>query len=169
MRCPHCASPRASPPVCLSCGLPVDAPSEQPIVPGLEPTRAAPIPTPPPQTVPGLEPTRQPVMEVAVLKAADVIPTRAFVPEVSVEPLSGLETNEDVLGDAPVAGEPGVDLTRCPHCNARSAHPRLCDQCGRLIGPARAESEPPPPTVCSECGVPNPAARTKCLACGKRL
>jgi hypothetical protein len=54
MRCPHCASPRASPPVCLGCGLPIDAPSEQPILPGLEPTRAV-APEVAVERLPGLE------------------------------------------------------------------------------------------------------------------
>jgi hypothetical protein len=117
----------------LSCGLPVDAPSEQPVVPGLEPTLAADAPAPPPETVPGLEPTRQPVGEVLVSPIPDVEPTRAIVPEVAVEKLPDLVTTEEALG-------------------------RVKD-----------DDQPPSRVVCTECGVPNPTSRKKCLACGKQL
>ena len=59
MRCPHCASLLASRPVCLGCGLSIDLPATQPVLPGLEPTRVRVDPEPVVEALPGLEPTQR--------------------------------------------------------------------------------------------------------------
>ena len=150
MRCPHCASPRASPPVCLSCGLPLDAPAAQPVMPGLEPTSAQPVPAPPRETVPGLEPTRQEVGEVVAVPATEVVPTRQGAGDVPVVAATEVVPTRVNLPDVAVERLPGIEIL---------------EDAGR----AHAVEAPPPRVICSECGVPNPLLARKCLACGKRM
>jgi len=121
MRCPHCAALHVSTPVCAVCGLAKDAPVADAKVPGLEPTRAPVIESPPIETLPDLEPTRQ------------------SVGPVTVDPVPDIITNAEVLGETVILDE------------------------------LEPEPEPESPLICRACGVPNPPARVRCLACGKRL
>ena len=76
-----------------------------------------------------------------------------------------------VIGARNVAWVPATDVvpTRAPMPEV--AVERLPDLEVHEEGPGRprGETPPPPPIVCSECGVPNPTTRKKCLSCGKRL
>jgi hypothetical protein len=147
----------------------METPTEQPVLAGLEPTRAAVVPTPPAELVPGLEPTRRVIGDVPAALVPEVVPTRTPLPEVTVDRLPDLMTNEDALGDTRIPGEPEPDLTRCPRCGTSSGNSRSCERCGAFFGRAVGEGEAPPPITCRECGSPNPAHRVKCLACGRRL
>src|SRR5574340_963902 len=42
-RCPHCATPSPTPPVCRVCGMPADVPPAAPLPVAIEPTLHAPV------------------------------------------------------------------------------------------------------------------------------
>jgi hypothetical protein len=139
-RCPHCATPAPTTPICRSCGLPVEAPPQIEPLPGVEPTRYAP-------------------------QAA------------AVSRLDGLETTEEVLGDTSI---PEVEAkpaptkpapAPCRRCGAPAGAGRVCERCGMALAPVgrEAKAEEPVTVRCRACGVPNPAEREVCCACGMRL
>lgn len=152
-RCPHCKSPGPSRPVCGVCGQPVDVPPQSdPVLDGLEPTRAPPV-TVITVPVPGLE-------------------ARVPTPRVSPEPLAGLERTTDVQGDVGIpAGDdepatPGV----CRRCGAGAGSGRFCDRCGfRLVPSGRVGLDDEPDLRCLSCGTLNRPGAPVCAACGQRM
>lgn len=154
MRCPHCATAVAAPPICHVCGSRLDAPvAEHGRLDGLEPTSCeADQAEVEPEPVAGLE------------------PTRILAPDVDAERMPGLITNEEAFGDASIpddqqAGPPSV----CPRCGASHDVGRFCARCGRTVdatAAAAARPSEPPMVICLECGAPNPARRNLCMSCG---
>lgn len=48
----------------------------------------------------------------------------------------------------------------CPHCGAKSAGGKFCNECGRPMAAAAA---------CPKCGAENPPSSKFCSECGERL
>ncbi len=92
--------------------------------------------------------------------------------EVHSDPLVGLETTEEVLGDTSIPDAAPSSSSRCRRCGAEGGRGRFCQHCGMALPrPVAAESvsEDVPLLVCLACGVPNPQGQGVCRACGQRM
>jgi hypothetical protein len=157
--------------VCRICGKRIDEPVEQAKMPGLEITRVAEdggdVAA---GTMPGLEQTTyDPTAPVEVEPIPGLEATHVESLEVAVEPMPGLITNEEVLGDTRIPDEP-VDTSRCPRCKVDLGEARFCPRCGyAVVAKKGVDVESGPMVTCTECGVPNPQGRKRCMACGNRI
>lgn len=153
------------------CGKRVDEPVDQPVMPGLETTRvpqadadvvAAPMP--------GVAPTAlESTPDVAVAPLPGLETTHLQTPEVAIERMPGLITNDEALGDTRIPDPPEPENPRCPRCKVEVAGERFCPRCGYAVVIEAAKEGEAPSVVCLECGVPNPPDRTQCMACGNRM
>ncbi len=158
MRCPHCASPIASPPVCITCGEPFDTPAPQPTVPGLEPTCGA------------------VANEVIVAVLPDLETTREEGPghgqgggiALGLAPV-GLEVTRMPIATRDTAPVAAVD--KCPQCGTAVGAARFCESCGVAVPRALAVETSPGigGRRCRECGILNEGVRPLCAACGRRI
>lgn len=172
MRCPHCAYPKAAPPVCRACGSSLDTPPVHPVLPELEVTRQAPaevVVTP----LPGVETTAHAQVEAdAGGQLAGLEHTRyAPAGDVPIEPLPDVEriassSEAAVVEPARGAAERGL----CPRCGRGvEAGDTACGACGAALVAKRKGNEDVAPLRCLSCSTPNPPTRAVCMACGKRL
>lgn len=158
MRCPHCASPIASPPVCITCGEPFDTPAHQPTVPGLEPTRVVVANEVPVVVMPDLETTQE--------EHPGHGPSRGIALGLAPAGLEVTRMTIELRDTAPVAA-----IDTCSQCGSAVGDARFCESCGVAV-PRALAVEASPGIVgrrCRECGILNEGVRPLCAACGRRV
>ena len=177
--CPVCEHVQASGEDCEVCGKRLAGPGVEPLpveaVPGFEPTVAAATGAAIEEPVPGLEPTRMAPVDADALPATDVEPTRMAPVNPPIEAVPGFEPTETepIPGDAPAA-LPAVLV--CRYCRT-PAPPTdvLCERCGmRLPAYVPAAAEPvlpgdPVPVRCFSCATLNTGPERFCTGCGALL
>ncbi len=174
--CPVCEHQQASGEDCEVCGKRLAGPGVEPLpvepVPGFEPTVAAATGAAYEEIVPGLEPTRMAPVDAVALPATDIEPTRMAAVNPPTEAVPGFEPTETepIPGDAPSA-LPAVRV--CRYCRT-PAPPSdvICGRCGmKLATYALAAAEvampgEPVPVRCFSCATLNTGPERFCSGCG---
>lgn len=172
--CPVCEHPQASGAECEVCGKRF-APGAVPVPPvaplaGLEPTGHAGVADALVESpVPGLEPTRAAPVDAPEEATPGIEPTRAAPVDADAPPLPDIERLESALpGDVPTA-LPIAPV--CRYCRTPAVPgERLCSRCGMrlpVIDAGLVPSEAEGVHLCTNCGTVT--TRSLCPACGNRL